>query len=244
MNILIAEDNPTIQFINRKLMDYFGFDFDIASNGLETIEYARANIGTYDLCMMDVEMPLMNGIDAAITMRRDLPYFPILALTASDIYKPKCPAAGMDDFVEKPCLPDQLLLKIQELTVKPLQMGPSGDNILIKEVMPMNSDELKELRELKKQGLTKLKLIGLNQAFIVHKNIQNKISHDLIGLNKELSEFIDRTPSEPGKCHLYKANLHITKDLLLPEELDNEIKKENEMALRFTNSTDQPIPEE
>lgn len=242
MNILIAEDNPTIQFINSKLMDLFGFD--MASNGVETIEYARANIGKYDLCMMDVEMPMMNGIDAAITIRRDMPYFPILALTASDSYKPKCLAAGMDDFVEKPCLPDQLLSKIQELTVKPLQMEPSGDNILIKEVMPMNSDELKELRELKKKGLTKLKLIGLNQAFIVHKNIQNKISHDLIGLNKELSEFIDRTPSEPGKCHLYKANLHITKDLLLPEELEGEIKRENEVALRFTNSTDQPISEE
>ena len=99
---------------------------------------------------------------------------------------------------------------------------------------------LQELRELKKKGLTKLKLVGLGYVFIVHKNIQNKISHDLIGECKELSEFIDRSPSEPGRCHLYKANLHVTKDLLLPEELSEEIRKENEIVAKLNSATDKP----
>ncbi len=108
----------------------------------------------------------------------------------------------------------------------------------------MNSKELKELRELKKKGLTKLKLVGLGRAFIVHQNIQNKISHDLIGENKELSEFIDRSSSEPGRCHLYKVNLHVTKDLFLPEELEEAARKEDVLAMKFDNVADKQISDD
>ena len=84
----------------------------------------------------------------------------------------------------------------------------------------MNKEELQELMELKKKGLTKLRLVGTDAIFIVHKNIQNKISHDIIGEGKELSEFIDRSEKEPGKCHLYRVNLHVTKDIFTPEEFN------------------------
>jgi hypothetical protein len=83
--------------------------------------------------------------------------------------------------------------------------------------------------------------VGLGHVFIVHKNIQNKISYDLIGEGKELSEFIDRSPTEPGRCHLYKANLHVTKDLFLPEELDEAMRREDAIAMKFNNATDRHI---
>lgn len=243
MNILIAEDNSIIQALIYELMNSWGFEFDIASNGIETIEYAQRNKGKYDLCLMDVEMPEINGIEATKTIRESLPYFPIMALTANPGYKSECFAAGMDEFAQKPCLPGQLLEIIKELTVKLISVNFNGGDISITKVMPMNSDELQELRSLKKKGLTKLKLVGLEHDFIVHKNIQNKISHDLIGECKELSEFIDRSPSEPGRCHLYKVNLHVTKDLFLPEELEEEIRKEDEVAMKFCNATDKCNPE-
>ena len=78
---------------------------------------------------------------------------------------------------------------------------------------------------------------------IVHKNIQNKISYDLIGEGKEISEFIDRSEQEPGRCHLYKVNLHVTKDLFMPEELEEAIKIENEIAIKFSNLTEKKLPE-
>lgn len=106
----------------------------------------------------------------------------------------------------------------------------------------MNADELKELRELKEKGLTKLKLVGLDRSFIVHKNIQNRISYDLIGAGKEISEFIDRSPDEPGRCHLYKANLHVTKDLFLPDELEEAIRREEEIAAKCDRMVDKPLP--
>ncbi|MBB3063288.1 response regulator [Microbulbifer rhizosphaerae] len=244
MNILIAEDTPTIQVFNCTLLSSWGFNFDMASDGAEAIGYAYKNKGKYDLCLMDIEMPKMNGIEAARIIRRELPYFPIAAITADPSYRSECLAAGMDEFVQKPCTPNRLFATIRDLSIKPLLVKFGEEDISIVEAMPMNPKELQELRELKKQGLTKLKLLGLNHAFIVHRNIQNKISHDLIGEGKELSEFIDRSPSEPGRCQLYKANLHVTKDLLLPEELEEEMHRENEIAVRFNGATERYTPDD
>ncbi len=243
MNILIAEDNHMIQELHSELMNHWGFEFDMASNGIEAVECAQRNGEKYDLCLMDVEMPRMNGIEATRKIRERCSYFPIMALTANSSYKNECLAAGMDEFAQKPCLPDQLFRIIKELTVKPVSVNVNCNDISLTKVKPMNSEELQELRELKKQGLTKMKLVGLGHAFIVHKNIQNKISHDLVGESKDLSEFIDRSPSEPGRCHLYKANLHVTKDIFLPEELEEAIRNENEIVMRFCNVTDKRIPD-
>ncbi len=243
MNILIAEDNQVIQLLNAELMNDWGFEFDMVSNGIEAVECAQRNKGKYDLCLMDIEMPKMDGIEATRRIRRSTPYFPIMALTTRTDYRPSCFAVGMDAFSEKTCTPDQLLQAINELTVKLALINSNGINVSIKEATPVNHDELQELRALKSKGLTKLKLVGLGHVFIVHKNIQNKISHDLIGECKELSEFIDRSPSEPGRCHLYKTNLHVTKDLFLPEELEDAIRREDEVAMKFSNATDRRISE-
>jgi len=105
----------------------------------------------------------------------------------------------------------------------------------------MNQEELQELIQLKKTGLTKLKLVGTDHTFIVHKNIQNKISYDLVGEGKELSEFIDRSEKEPGRCHLYKVNLHVTKDMFTLDELEEAIQKENEIAIKFSKVTDREL---
>ena len=64
MKILIAEDNQALQEMNEQLMNHFGYDFDIVSNGKEAIEYAQKNEGKYDLCIMDIDMPIMNGLEA------------------------------------------------------------------------------------------------------------------------------------------------------------------------------------
>ena len=243
MNILIAEDNLVIQTIQEKLMDNWGYSYDLASNGLEAVEYAKKNNGKYDLCLMDVEMPKMNGIKATQIIRERYQYFPIMGYTSNPSYKEKCLSVGMDKFMKKPCYPDRLFGIIKELTLKPISIN-FNDDVSITKVMPMNSEELQELIELKKQGLTKLKLVGLDHSFVVHKNIQNKISHDLIGQSKELSEFIDRSPSEPGRCHLYKANLHVTKDVFLPEELEEAIQREDEIASKFSSATDESSAKE
>lgn len=238
MRILIAEDSHIIKLVHKALMDAWGFHYDIVSNGEEAVDYARKTGGNYDLGIMDVSMPVMNGIEATKIIRKETRYFPILGYSSDVEARRKCFDAGMDEFVLKPCSSVGLLTIIEKLTVKTILLHINNNTISMLRAMPMNADELKELRELKKKGLTKLKLLGLERTFVVHKSIQNKISHDLIGAGKEVSEFIDRSPDEPGRCHLYKANLYVTKDLFLPEELEKAIKQEDEAASKYDHIAD------
>ena len=62
MRILIAEDNQPLQALAEDLMSIWNFDFDMANNGQEAVEFAQKNEVEYDICLMDVEMPIMNGV--------------------------------------------------------------------------------------------------------------------------------------------------------------------------------------
>jgi CheY-like chemotaxis protein len=239
MNILIAEDTKILQLINSELMNQWGFSYEIAINGREVVDRAINGKPIYDVCLMDIEMPEMSGVEAIKIIREQKHYLPIIALTSNADYKNICLNAGADDFIKKPVEPSLLRKTISEVTTKSLEISYNETGVLtVQEVKPMNHDELQELRFLKSKGLTKLKLVGAGHTFIVHKNIQNKISYDLIADAKELSEFIDRSPTDPGRCHLYKTNLHVTKDLFLPEELEEAIRKEDEIAMKFSSPSE------
>ncbi len=233
MNLLFAEDNEAVRNTIGDFLNAWKYTYDIASNGKEAVELAIKNEGKYDICFMDTRMPVMNGLKAMKIIREKVKYFPILYTSFDFAYEGILLATGADDFISKPYEPDTLFKKINELTVKSLSFTLKDTAIIIKKETPMNKEELLELKELKKQGLTKMKLVGTDHVFVVHKNIQNKISHDLIGDGKELSVFIDRSEKEPGRCHLYKANLHVTKDIFIPEELEDAVKEEDEIAGRY-----------
>jgi len=133
MNLLIAEDHPAIQLFNSRLIQSWGFSCDLAYDGVEAVSLARKREGHYDLCVMDVEMPRMNGIEAIAAIRQYVGYFPILALTSDRQYEAPCLAAGADGFALKPCAPETLLEKIRTLTrygsgagVYPMRRGAAG----------------------------------------------------------------------------------------------------------------------
>lgn len=184
MKILIAEDNKDQQEMIEMLMEHWDYDFDIAPDGRKAVELAETNGGKYDPCLMDIDMPIMNGFEAAKTIRRKVEYLPIMALTGNSLSMDEYSEGGMDDFLQKPYCPDELYNKINKLTVKAIKIQHKQDEIILAEERPMNPEELKELIELKKKGLTKLKIVGVGDTFVVHRNIQNKISYDLIGEGK------------------------------------------------------------
>jgi CheY-like chemotaxis protein len=183
MNILIAEDDLANQNVAELMMKMWGFEFDITSNGKEAVERVQGNHGKYDLCLMDIDMPVMDGCEATKNIRQKSKYFPIMALTADPDFKEKYLEVGMDDFLQKPYDPDQLYNKINELTIKLKKIYFKQNKLCLKKETPMNQKELQELIELKKKGLTKIKLVGIDHTFVLHKNIQNKISYDLIGIH-------------------------------------------------------------
>jgi CheY-like chemotaxis protein len=105
LKILLAEDNAVNQKIVRKILNKLGYEIDIASNGLKVLAAVREH--NYDVILMDVQMPEMDGIEATkyIVNDKDLKHRPyIIALTANamDSDRLMCLDAGMNDFMKKP----------------------------------------------------------------------------------------------------------------------------------------------
>lgn len=118
MRVLIAEDTPLLQEMICEFMDCWGYEFDLANNGLEAVNLAKARDGHYDICLMDIDMPVMDGCEATREIRKQIKYFPIIALSGNERIGAIYPEIGIDDFLEKPYSMDTLHDKIDELTVK------------------------------------------------------------------------------------------------------------------------------
>lgn len=115
--ILIAEDNAMNQKYISNLLNKWGLSYVIANDGKKALELAMEEL--FDIILMDIQMPVMDGYEAALNIRntdninRDTP---ILALTASAMadQKNKALAVGMSGFISKPFTPNHLLNTIQE----------------------------------------------------------------------------------------------------------------------------------
>jgi len=105
LRILLAEDNLVNQKVAMGMLGKMGHRTTLAKNGLEALEQWRQN--DFDLILMDVQMPEMNGLQATTQIRREEvigAHVPIVAMTASAMSeeRDRCLAAGMDDFMSKP----------------------------------------------------------------------------------------------------------------------------------------------
>jgi CheY-like chemotaxis protein len=105
--IILAEDNLINQRIVNELLTKEGFDVTIANNGQEVLDILEEKEKDYKLILMDIQMPVMNGREATIAIRKkDAEYrnIPIIAMTAHalEIERKKSLAAGMNDFLTKP----------------------------------------------------------------------------------------------------------------------------------------------
>ncbi len=103
-NILLIEDNPANQMIVRHFLEIVGCKVICADNGQQALEKIAA--GPYDLVIMDIQMPVMNGYETTRHMRDNLKFrhLPIIAMTANATQenRKRCLTAGMDDFISKP----------------------------------------------------------------------------------------------------------------------------------------------
>ena len=113
--ILVAEDDPVSQEVIRMLLEDAGLEADIAGNGQEAVE--RARDGSYALILLDVQMPVMDGLEACKHIRngQETGHLPILAMTANAFAedRERCLAAGMNDHIAKPVDPDALIATLR-----------------------------------------------------------------------------------------------------------------------------------
>ena len=120
IKVLVVEDIPLNQLLMKTLLDDFGFDRDIAANGKIAIEKLQSK--SYDVILMDLQMPEMNGFEATDYIRNKMnSKIPIIALTAdvTTVDLAKCKAVGMNDYIAKPVDERLLYSKIVGLVKKP-----------------------------------------------------------------------------------------------------------------------------
>ena len=129
IKVLVVEDIALNQLLMKTLLDDFGFGIDIAGNGKIAIEKLKTKL--YDIILMDLQMPEMNGFEAADyirnTMHSDIP---IIALTAdvTTVDLAKCKAVGMNDYIAKPVDERLLYSKIVGLIKKPVLIHAAKEN--------------------------------------------------------------------------------------------------------------------
>ncbi|MFM9986697.1 MAG: ATP-binding protein [Flavobacteriales bacterium] len=129
IRVLIVEDMALNQLLIKTLLDDFGFTYDNAENGLVAIEKLKSS--EFDVILMDLQMPVMNGFEATDYIRNTLQStIPIIALTAdvTTVDLAKCLAAGMDDYLAKPVdertLHNKIIRHIKQQIITPQQKGP------------------------------------------------------------------------------------------------------------------------
>ena len=111
--ILIAEDNDSNYILMTYILKKY-YQFERAKNGQEAVEMAEKN--TYDIVLMDIKMPIMNGLEATKAIKEKFPDLPIVALTANafDSDRQLALEAGCNDFLSKPVSSDLCLQTIKK----------------------------------------------------------------------------------------------------------------------------------
>ncbi len=129
--ILIVEDNPANQLVAKSILSRLNVKFDLVDNGAEAVEKVKAE--HYDIVLMDVRMPVMDGLQATKAIRKldiSASSLPILAMTANVFAEDveQCLRAGMNDFIAKPVSSAILKKKLWQWLEREKQAVSDGDS--------------------------------------------------------------------------------------------------------------------
>jgi signal transduction histidine kinase/CheY-like chemotaxis protein len=131
--LLLAEDNPVNQRVVLAMLRKKGYAIEVANNGKEALEKLERAPDGYDLVLMDVQMPVLDGLEATRAIRRDPRWatLPIIAMTAHAMTgdRERCLKAGMDAYISKPVQPSHLTGTIEKhLGSRPAHAGNGKRN--------------------------------------------------------------------------------------------------------------------
>ncbi len=132
VQILLAEDSIVNQKVALKMLENLGYRADVVNNGQEALK--ALEFLPYDLVLMDVQMPLMDGLEATRVIRDESSAvlnhdIPVIAMTAHAMqkYRDKCLEAGMNDYITKPIQPDKLAAAMEQWTSSAKVSPEPGD---------------------------------------------------------------------------------------------------------------------
>ncbi len=162
LRILLAEDNATNQKLALRILERMGYRADVVANGLEAVDALKRQ--SYDVVLMDVQMPEMDGLEATRHVRRELPDWRqprVIAMTANAMQgdREMCLAAGMDDYVSKP-------IRIEELVEALSKSRPVEAGLAMEQTVSSNrlGEDSSHTDALDRAGSTELVERGAGEA--------------------------------------------------------------------------------
>jgi CheY-like chemotaxis protein/HPt (histidine-containing phosphotransfer) domain-containing protein len=121
-HFLLVEDNLLNQAVARGILELAGATLDVAEDGQQALNMLRADAGRYDIVLMDMQMPVLDGFSATAMLRRELKLdLPVIAMTAGVLAseRDRCLEAGITDFIPKPVVVEEMLAVIQRHLPEP-----------------------------------------------------------------------------------------------------------------------------
>lgn len=181
-NILLVEDNLINQDIILGLLEHSGINIDLAMNGKEAIDLFTKNINKYELILMDIQMPIMDGFEATKLIRQKDKKIPIIALTANAMLEDqqKTKIAKINEHLNKPVNVN----KLYEILLKYI-----SKKISIIEKIDIDDEKNADFPRLRNIDIKKgLSFLGNNST--LYKNILNNFYNDYVNIN--LNSFLDK----------------------------------------------------
>ncbi len=234
--VLLVEDNPTNQFVAVKTMEMWNIDVDVASDGYEALK--KLNERSYDLILMDIQMPGIDGFETTRRIRTECPEpqrsTPIFAMTASVLYDPESRAmnGGMNGYISKPFELEDLYKKIsQYLGMSPIPIPGATDaaaaadssseyrhlnTAMLERIAPNNSEFIREMIKLFEVN-TPLYVKELRQAIRMHDYAALKqAAHKL----KPTGAYIGVEALKPMMAEIELLAEHQTDASIISERID------------------------
>ena len=245
-NVLIVEDNELNRFLAVTILKKWNANIHIAENGEEAVKAVSSL--DIDIVLMDIQMPVMDGVAAAIAIRSELKSnVPIIALTANALEseKEKCWQAGMNEYITKPYNPEFLREKIIFLTEHNSKSEePNSENISL--------DNLQTLMNGSKEQMIRMTQVFLDQIekhfnelkFALNENDLDEItavthklksSFQLFGLNKT-GVLLERIEQRAKTLNSHELNSELQIILNMQPRLTYLVKKELNQLIH-SNST-------
>ncbi len=260
LKILVAEDNPTNQMVVQKLLERAGHEVKVVGDGQTALEELRK--GTFDLALLDLNMPIMGGLDAArmyMDERKDKNPIPIVALSADATTESRiaCKEAGIREYLIKPFEAKRLLSVLRTLTST--HTVPDTTDVTNQEKPVSGEQETRPgideatLEELEALGPTKDFVKNLIWVFLrdSEKRIREmelsadrgdvkslcKAAHSLKGISGSIGALAAMDISE--KLQYMEGKETMTERVALLEDLKEEIARVRKALIRRINVADQ-----
>lgn len=197
LRILLVEDNAVNQKVALRILERLGYRADIAGNGIEAIEALRRQ--PYDLVLMDVQMPEMDGLEATRRICQEWPSERprIVAMTANAMLDDRniCLQAGMDDYISKPIRVAELIQTLEKCQPRPLhsKKGTEEQSNSNSELLPISNSRQSTIDTKVLQDLQKM--LGEDEPHAFAEVIESYIA-DMPKLMQAIQTAIDNADAE------------------------------------------------